>query len=85
MGIEAPIPVSMKIRDPNNVFSRIIRAAEHPHLNIPETETGRNRKHYRHLVNSSLVFVSGMLVSLIPYFPSTSMNLYSTDSDFANL
>lgn len=67
LGIEPPIPVSMKSKDLNNVFSRIIWAAEHPHLNIPETETGRNRKRYRHLVNSSLVFVSGVLVLLL-YF-----------------
>ncbi|KAH9729885.1 mitochondrial Rho GTPase 2 [Citrus sinensis] len=66
LGIEPPIPVSMKSKDLNNVFSRIIWAAEHPHLNIPETETGRNRKRYRHLVNSSLVFVSvGAAVAVV--------------------
>ncbi|KAL5792946.1 hypothetical protein ACOSP7_001540 [Xanthoceras sorbifolium] len=66
LGIEVPIPLSMKIRDPNNIFGRIVRAAEHPHLCIPETETGRNRKHYRHLVNSSLMFVSvGAAVAII--------------------
>lgn len=68
LGIEPPIPVSVKSKDLNNVFNRITRAAEHPHLNIPETETGRNRKRYRHLVNSSLVFVSGVLAQLLFYF-----------------
>ncbi|XP_057966569.1 mitochondrial Rho GTPase 1-like isoform X2 [Malania oleifera] len=58
MGIEAPIPVSVRLRDLNSVFSRIVRAAEHPHLSIPETETGRNRKQYHQLVNRSLMFVS---------------------------
>ncbi|KAK9281582.1 hypothetical protein L1049_004485 [Liquidambar formosana] len=58
MGIEAPIPVSVKLRDLNCVFNRIVSAAEHPHLSIPETETGRNRKQYRRLVNHSLMFVS---------------------------
>ncbi|KAK7857118.1 mitochondrial rho gtpase 2 [Quercus suber] len=52
LGIEDPIPLS------KNIFSRIISAAEQPHLSIPETETGRNRKQYRHLVNQSLIFVS---------------------------
>ncbi|KAJ4727485.1 Mitochondrial Rho GTPase [Melia azedarach] len=66
LGIEPPIPVSMKIGDPNNVFSRIIKTAEQPHLNIPETETGRNRKRYRHLISSSLVFVSvGAAVAVV--------------------
>lgn len=66
LGIEPPIPVSVKSKDLNNVFNRITRAAEHPHLNIPETETGRNRKRYRHLVNSSLVFVSvGAAVAVV--------------------
>jgi len=60
MGIETPIPVSMKLRDFNNLFRRIITAAQHPHLSIPETEAGRNRKQYRRLVNRSLMFVSGI-------------------------
>ncbi|KAI3927858.1 hypothetical protein MKW98_023459 [Papaver atlanticum] len=58
MGIEAPIPVSMQLGDLSNVFRRIISAAEHPHLSIPETEAGRNRKQYRQFVNRSLMFVS---------------------------
>lgn len=58
MGIETPIPISMKLRDFNDVFRRIITAAQHPHLSIPETEAGKNRKQYRRLVNRSLVFVS---------------------------
>ncbi|KAI3775862.1 hypothetical protein L1987_45618 [Smallanthus sonchifolius] len=35
MGIEAPIPISIESRKFNNVFRRIVRAAEQPHLNIP--------------------------------------------------
>ncbi|KAK8949923.1 Rac-like GTP-binding protein 1 [Platanthera guangdongensis] len=58
MGIETPIPVSLKLRDLNNVFSRIVTAAQHPHRSIPETEAGRTRKQYRQLVNRSLMFVS---------------------------
>ncbi|KAG8389356.1 hypothetical protein BUALT_Bualt02G0220800 [Buddleja alternifolia] len=58
MGIDAPIPVSVKERDLNNVFSRIISAAEHPHLSVPETDIGRNQKRYRQLVNRSLICVS---------------------------
>ncbi|KAF5188937.1 Mitochondrial rho gtpase [Thalictrum thalictroides] len=66
MGIEAPIPVSNKMADLNNVFSKIINAAERPHLSIPETEAGRSRKQYRHLVNRSLMFVSvGAAVTIV--------------------
>ncbi|XP_008786915.1 mitochondrial Rho GTPase 1-like isoform X1 [Phoenix dactylifera] len=66
MGIETPIPISIKLRDFNNVFLRIVTAAQHPHLSIPETEAGRNRKHYRRLVNRSLMFVSvGAAVAVV--------------------
>ncbi|KAK9945314.1 hypothetical protein M0R45_010835 [Rubus argutus] len=58
LGIEAPIRVSMKQSNLNNVFGRIVSAAEHPHLSIPETETRKNRKKYRQLFNRSLTFVS---------------------------
>lgn len=59
MGIDAPIPVSVKLRDVNNVFERIVRTAQHPHLSIPETEAGRNRRQYRRLVNRSLLVATG--------------------------
>ncbi|XP_072996464.1 mitochondrial Rho GTPase 1-like [Typha latifolia] len=58
MGIETPIPVSMRLRDFNNVFSRIVTAAQRPHMSIPETEAGKNRKQYRRFVSQSLMFVS---------------------------
>ncbi|XP_020101730.1 mitochondrial Rho GTPase 1-like isoform X2 [Ananas comosus] len=58
MGIETPIPLSMKLRDFNYVFRRIVSAAQQPHLSIPETEAGKNRKQYRRLVNHSLMFIS---------------------------
>nr|DAD24954.1 TPA_asm: hypothetical protein HUJ06_026418 [Nelumbo nucifera] len=67
MGIDAPIPVSMKLGDFNSIFRRIISAAEHPNLSIPETEAGRNRKHYHQLVNRSLMFVSVAIVGLAAY------------------
>ncbi|GLT36319.1 hypothetical protein SLA2020_107050 [Shorea laevis] len=58
MGIDAPIPVSVKLRDSNSLFSKVISAAEHPHMSIPETDIGKKRKKYRHLVQNSLMFVS---------------------------
>lgn len=58
MKIDAPIHISVKERDMNNVFWRIVNAAERPHLSVPETEIGRNQKHYRLLINRSLMFVS---------------------------
>lgn len=66
MGIEAPVPISAKLGDFNNVFRRIVSSAEHPHLSIPETEAGRTRKQYNRLVNRSLMFVSvGAAVAIV--------------------
>ncbi|KAF9682874.1 hypothetical protein SADUNF_Sadunf05G0153400 [Salix dunnii] len=58
LGIGASIPVSSKLGDLNNVFCRILSAAEHPHLNIPETVAGREHKQFRQLFNHSLLFMS---------------------------
>ncbi|RHN64485.1 hypothetical protein MtrunA17_Chr4g0069591 [Medicago truncatula] len=33
----------------NSLFHRIVTAAEHPHLSIPKTEVGKNRKQYHRL------------------------------------
>ncbi|KAM7272754.1 hypothetical protein ACFE04_027417 [Oxalis oulophora] len=66
MGIDAPIPISSKLGDFSNVFRRIISAAEHPHLSIPETEVGKSRKQYHRLVNRSLMVVSvGAAVAIV--------------------
>ncbi|OMO99161.1 Small GTPase superfamily [Corchorus olitorius] len=66
MGIEAPIPISSKLGDFNNIFRRIVNAAEHPHLCIPETEAGRSRKQYHRLINRSLMVVSvGAAVAIV--------------------
>ncbi|XP_021620427.1 mitochondrial Rho GTPase 1 isoform X2 [Manihot esculenta] len=66
MGIEAPIPISSKMGDTNNIFRRIVNAAEHPHLSIPETEAGRSRKQYHRLINRSLMLVSvGAAVTIV--------------------
>ncbi|XP_031251413.1 mitochondrial Rho GTPase 1-like [Pistacia vera] len=66
MGIEAPIPISSKLGDFNDIFRRIVVAAEHPHLSIPETEAGRTRKQYHRLINRSLMFVSvGAAVAIV--------------------
>lgn len=48
------------------MFNRIVAAAEHPHLSVPETEVGRSQKRYRHLVNRSLMFTSGTFDSNTP-------------------
>ncbi|XP_077247688.1 mitochondrial Rho GTPase 1-like isoform X2 [Tasmannia lanceolata] len=79
MGIEAPITVSVKLGDLNNVFHRIISAAQHPHLSIPETEAGRNRKQYRRHVNCSLMVVSVAIVGLAAY------RVYSTRKNASDL
>ncbi|KAL3516096.1 hypothetical protein ACH5RR_022998 [Cinchona calisaya] len=66
LGIEAPIPISTSLGDLSNIFRRIVNAAEHPHLSIPETEAGKSRKHYQRLINRSLIFVSvGTAVAIV--------------------
>ncbi|XP_047335459.1 mitochondrial Rho GTPase 2-like [Impatiens glandulifera] len=58
MGIDAPIHISVKEGDLNNVFCRIVNAADRPNLNIPETEMGRKQKHFHQFVNRSIMLVS---------------------------
>ncbi|KAL5720546.1 hypothetical protein ACHQM5_013211 [Ranunculus cassubicifolius] len=68
MGLEAPITVSTKLGDLNEVFTRIINAAERPHLGIPETEENRSTKQYQNLVSNSLIFVSvGAAVTVVAF------------------
>ncbi|PSS26530.1 Mitochondrial Rho GTPase [Actinidia chinensis var. chinensis] len=68
MGIEAPIPLSTRLGDFNTVFRRIVSAAEHPHLSIPETEAGKSRKQYNQLINRSLMCVSvGAAVAVVGF------------------
>ncbi|CAM8896051.1 unnamed protein product [Rhodiola kirilowii] len=64
MKIEAPISISVKRKTFNTFFERVVGAAEHPHLRIPETEIGRSRKEYRQLVKRSLAvaFVGAIAV-----------------------
>ena len=60
MGLEATISVSIKLGDIGNLFRKIVGAAEHPHLSIPETETGRKHKYYRRIIQQSLSVAAGM-------------------------
>jgi len=60
MGLEIPIPVSMKLGDNNNLFRRIVEAAQRPHLSIPETELGKSTKQHRHLIQRSVGYAVGM-------------------------
>ncbi|XP_048619977.1 mitochondrial Rho GTPase 3 isoform X2 [Brassica napus] len=43
IGIEAPIPISSKLGNFDNLFHKILTAAEHPHLCIPKIESKRKR------------------------------------------
>ncbi|AES96214.1 mitochondrial Rho GTPase 1 [Medicago truncatula] len=58
IGVEAPMPISVKLGDSNNIFHQIVTAAEHPHLNIPKTEGRKTCKQYHRLIDRSLMFVS---------------------------
>jgi mitochondrial Rho GTPase 1 len=55
------MPISVKLGDSNNIFRQIVKAAEHPHLNIPKTEGRKTLKQYHRLIDQSLMFVSGIL------------------------
>lgn len=66
MGVEAPIPISVKLGDFNSLFRRIVTAAEHPHLSIPETEAGKTRKQINKILSRSLLCVSvGTAVAVV--------------------
>ncbi|KAJ0808374.1 putative small GTPase, MIRO domain, P-loop containing nucleoside triphosphate hydrolase [Helianthus annuus] len=82
MKIDAPIRISIKKREMNNIFWRIVNAAERCHLSVPETEYGRNMKQYRHLVNRSLMFASvgaaAAVIALAAYRAYASRKSHST-------
>jgi len=52
------MPVSVNLGDSNNIFHRILTAADH--LSIPKIEAGTTRMQYHRLIDGSLVFVSGI-------------------------
>ncbi|CAM8968570.1 unnamed protein product [Rhodiola kirilowii] len=83
LGIKPPNSLSTKNESLSNVFSRIVTAAEHPHLSIPETEIGRSRKEYQRLVNRSLMFVSELAVGAA--FAFIGMAAYRTYSARKNM
>ncbi|KAL5707458.1 hypothetical protein ACHQM5_018358 [Ranunculus cassubicifolius] len=63
MGIETAIPVSMRLGDLNNVFYRIVTAAQKPHLGIPKVEANRKYKIYSHLLNRPIMSISAAVVA----------------------
>ncbi|OMO96880.1 Small GTPase superfamily [Corchorus olitorius] len=71
MGIEEPIEISSKLGDFNDIFRRIVNAAQNPHLSIPETEDGRSRKENRLRKHSLRVVSVGAaavaIVGLVTY------------------
>ncbi|XP_010425682.1 PREDICTED: mitochondrial Rho GTPase 3 [Camelina sativa] len=64
IGIDAPIPISSKLGDFDNLFRKILTAAEHPHLNIPEIES-KKKKSRKLIINKSLLAVSIGTAALI--------------------
>lgn len=76
MGLEVPIPVSTKLGDINNLFRRIVEAAQRPHLSIPETEQGKSTKQQRYLIQRSLGYAVGMLLFNVSNRASFSHFLY---------
>ncbi|KAL0717648.1 hypothetical protein Bca4012_066970 [Brassica carinata] len=60
IGIGAPIPISSKLGDFDNLFQKILTAAEHPHLGVPQIESKKKRN--RKLMKRSLMVVSRALI-----------------------
>ncbi|XP_059449419.1 mitochondrial Rho GTPase 1-like [Corylus avellana] len=60
-------PISTKSGNLDNIFCRIVSAAEHPHMRIPKakTEAGRSRKQYRLINHSLMVFSVGAAVAIV--------------------
>ncbi|KAL5707456.1 hypothetical protein ACHQM5_018357 [Ranunculus cassubicifolius] len=48
----------MRLGDLNNVFYRIVTAAQKPHLGIPKVEANRKYKIYSHLLNRPIMSIS---------------------------
>ncbi|ESQ49544.1 hypothetical protein EUTSA_v10020270mg [Eutrema salsugineum] len=63
IGIEAPIPISSKLRDFDNLFLKILTSAEHPHLGIPAIKSKKKRSFK--LINRSLMAISMGSAALI--------------------
>ncbi|XP_004495205.1 mitochondrial Rho GTPase 2-like [Cicer arietinum] len=57
--IDAPIRLSVKSGDSNALYSRIVNAAEHPHLSLPETEFVKKRKQNQQLMHSIFFAIAG--------------------------
>ncbi|KAK2455554.1 mitochondrial Rho GTPase [Trifolium repens] len=62
--IDAPIRVSMKSGD-SSMYIKIINAAEHPHLSIPETEFVRKRKQHQQLLHTFIFALAGAAMALV--------------------
>ncbi|EPS67784.1 hypothetical protein M569_06990, partial [Genlisea aurea] len=58
MNVDAPVPMSAKEGNPDDVFLKIVEAAEHPHRSIPETQAGRDGKRNRRRVYNGLLSIS---------------------------
>lgn len=69
LGIEAPIPISSKLGDCDNLFQKILTAAEHPHLGIPKIKSKKKRS--RKLMKRSLMLVSSMFFWSYAYVSSS--------------
>lgn len=70
MGIDAPISISSKKGDIKDAFQKIILAAEHPHMSIPETVDGKSHKQDHQLADFPLPFKLGIYYRLV-YFIRT--------------
>eukprot|EP00245_Coleochaete_scutata_P005491 TRINITY_DN19096_c0_g1_i1.p1 TRINITY_DN19096_c0_g1~~TRINITY_DN19096_c0_g1_i1.p1 ORF type:complete len:636 (+),score=107.37 TRINITY_DN19096_c0_g1_i1:163-2070(+) len=65
MGLQSPIPVSMKSGDTGGVYLQILEVALRPHLSIPETQTTKEKNQYRRAVIRSATYASvGLAVAV---------------------
>ncbi|KAG5414070.1 hypothetical protein IGI04_001637 [Brassica rapa subsp. trilocularis] len=65
MGIEPPVSISFKLGDFSYFFRKILTAAQHPHLSIPETEAGKAVKRFNRLINLVSIGAAAVVFGLV--------------------
>ena len=63
MGVMPPIPVSSRLRDVSELWSRVIAASRSPHVGVPETSAARNSRELRRrrIYRSTVIAVGELL------------------------
>ncbi|KAL4588181.1 hypothetical protein LXL04_001063 [Taraxacum kok-saghyz] len=63
--IDSPIHISVKEREMNNIFRRIVNVAKRCYFSVPETKHGGNKKQYRFASGGSAVEAAQITVRVV--------------------